>query len=463
MKVGSMSTGGPLMPNKPQVSISLYCASLEKELTFNRLSAQEAGQVTFCRDDAVYFSEYARAVVYAVVGPETAGEIWGDNNLPYQGGMHTLYELYWISTVLNPELSWNLKKKKLEATKAPNKQTRTVAQPQAEERKQLAPLKERLPSIEKFLRQAVVGQDEALETILDVLYREAAGLADPERPQAVLLFTGPSGSGKTHLAKALCVALWEEEPTLEKIGNPEDFFRIDCTLYQQKHEISNLIGSPQGYIGSDLGSPLPDFLREHPYGNLILIDEVEKANPALHKLFMGLFDYGKIKDNKQNEVAASETLFIMTSNAGSQEAKSELDKLSSPTGFVAQSGSPGKLTSAAYKKRIEEVFPPEFRGRVDEIVIFNHLDEKAVRNILDIEIAKMNARLKSKGASIRFTPSARDHIIKEAFSPELGARKLTHYVAEKIIKPLSRAVVSSDSSHYTCRLKDGELQVEGTK
>jgi ATP-dependent Clp protease ATP-binding subunit ClpA len=443
-----MRTGGKRMTDKAHVSLGLYCASLEKEIQFRRLNPQEIEKVTAHRDVTPYPTDYFCRVVRSVIGPETADEIWGEHAIPQQGGMHTLYELYWIATVLNPELSWNLKKKKVEATKAPNKRTQTVAQPQEEERKLMTPLKERLPLIEKFLRETVVGQDEALETTLDVLYREAAGLSDPDRPQAVLLFTGPSGSGKTHLAKCLTIALFDPEPTLDKVSNPEDFFRIDCTLYQQKHEISNLIGSPQGYVGSDLGSPLPDFLKEHPYGSIILIDEVEKAHPALHKMFMGLFDYGKIKDNKQKEVEASNTLFIMTSNAGSQEAKQELDKLDNPLGFVGQTGSPGKLTSAAYRKRIEEVFPPEFRGRVDEIVVFNHLDEKAFKDILDMEITKMNHRLKAKGTSLRLTPSARDHIVKEAFSPELGARKLTHYVQEKIVKPLSRAIVSRTETSW---------------
>jgi ATP-dependent Clp protease ATP-binding subunit ClpA len=176
-----------------------------------------------------------------------------------------------------------------------------------------------------------------------VLYRTVAGLSDPNRPRAVLLFTGPSGSGKTHLAKCLSAALFKDSPRPEDIVNPPSFFRIDCTLYQQRHEISNLIGSPQGYIGSDLGSPLPDFLKANPDGCVILIDEAEKAHPALHKIFMGLFDYGKIKDNKQCEIEAKNAIFIMTSNAGSSEAAGELGKMSQPYGFVAVTGDAGKV------------------------------------------------------------------------------------------------------------------------
>jgi len=435
-------------------TLGLFCASLEQDIQFQKLSTSGINKVTRFRDETSFFSEYARLVIYAVLGQTKAEEIWGNRTYPEHGGLHALHELYWISTQLNPELSWSLRQSQ-HPTPKPKESFSSKVEPST--------IKDRLPSIEKFLRDNVVGQDEAIETILDVLYRAAAGLADPDRPQSVLLFTGPSGSGKTHLAKCLAVALFTDAPSPDKIGTPEAFMRIDCTLYQQRHEISNLIGSPQGYVGSDLGSPLPDFLEKNLTGNIILIDEVEKAHPALHTMFMGLFDYGKIKDNKQKEVEAKNTIFIMTSNAGSREASEGLSKAEKPLGFVANTTDLSGLTKEAYTSRLKELFTPEFRGRVDEVVIFNHLDDKALSRVLDLEIGKLCKRLNKRGVTLKVTPSARTAIVKEACSPELGARRLSQFVRESLTKPLSKLVVLSDDKKFVCRNVDGKFIVEPAK
>lgn len=439
-------------------TLSLFCASLEEELCFRKLPPEDLESVITLRDNTVFPTDYAKLVVYAVLGKEAADQIWqGNVQTPKRGGAHTLFELYWIATTLNPELAWSLKTSHVERSgeKTLMRPTKKL-EPAAEEK----PLGERLTKIETFLRGTVVGQEEALETVLDVLYRTAAGLGEPDRPMAVLLFTGPSGVGKTHLAKCLTAAMYEEDPSLESIVSPKAFMRIDCTLYQQKHEISNLIGSPQGYIGSDLGSPLPDFLRENESGNIILIDEVEKAHPSLHKIFMGLFDYGSIKDNKQKEASAINTIFIMTSNAGSREASKEMDRARQPLGFGAPSSDAETLTARAYKKKLEEVFPPEFRGRIDEVVIFKQLDEQACRSVLELEVGKLENRLKAKNLSLTVTEGAKQTIIKQGFSTELGARHLHQVMREQVVKPLSRLIVCSHSRSFIVRGREGQILVE---
>lgn len=445
------------MTDESKTTLSLFCASLEEDIHFTKLSALDLKKISKLRESTVFFTEYARIVIYAVVGKKKADTIWGKGKSPIIGGNHTLFELYWISTIINPELSWSLKieqdtQEKQQLSRQIDKSRRHV-------------LLDKMPQIESRLRSNIIGQEEAVETVIDVLYRSAAGLSDPDRPQAVLMFTGQSGTGKTLLAKELSAAMNESginKNAAKEDSSPSDksFFRIDCTLFQQRHEISNLIGAPASYVGFDLGSPLPQFLKDNPDGCVVLIDEVEKAHPALHKIFMGLFDYGRIKDNKQNDISAHNAFFIMTSNAGSKEASSEVDKCKRPFGFAETKSDIQKLTEKAYRKKLEDIFPPEFRGRIDETIVFKPLNDESFGKILDLEINKINIRLKDNGVELTISDEAKKHILEQGTSQEFGARKLSSNLNDMIIKPLSKLIVKTKGKSFICDYKDDELKVE---
>ena len=278
--------------------------------------------------------------------------------------------------------------------------------------------RERLLTLEDRLRERVVGQDEAIEAVSDLIRRARAGLKDPSRPIGSFLFMGPSGVGKTELAKALAELLFDDERAM---------VRVDMSEYQEKHSVSRLIGAPPGYVGFEAGGQLTEPIRRKPY-QLVLFDEIEKANPNVHTVLLQIMDDGRLTDSRGRTVDFRHTLVIMTGNVGSDYFR-----------VVDEMGR--EKVVEAVREEMRSVFPPEFLGRVDDIIIFNSLDAVSMRLIVRIMSKKLKRKLQAQGMEIRFSDELSDHLAEAGYAPELGARPLRGQISKLVERPLSRAII----------------------
>jgi ATP-dependent Clp protease ATP-binding subunit ClpC len=287
----------------------------------------------------------------------------------------------------------------------------------------------RLKGMEEWLKEWVIGQDEAVEAVTQVVKRARAGLADPRRPVGVFLFVGPTGVGKTELARTLAEFLFD---------TPEALFRLDMSEFQEKHQVSRLIGAPPGYVGYEEEGQLTGKLRLRPY-SVVLLDEVEKAHPDVRHLFLQLFDEGRLTDARGRTVNGREALFIMTSNAGTEIYAQE------PLGF----GKQGKFDAAwlqgkrqAVEKAIREKFRPEFLNRVDRIVHFNPLSPQDVMGIFAIQFREVQDRfLERQGITLTITPEAARFVCQQGYDPLQGARPLGRTIGQLVVQPVTEMVL----------------------
>ncbi len=263
--------------------------------------------------------------------------------------------------------------------------------------------REKLLSMEKEIARRVVGQEDAIVAVSNAVRRSRSGLKDPNRPIGSFLFLGPTGVGKTELAKALAEFLFDEESA---------YLRIDMSEYMEKHAVARLIGAPPGYVGYDEGGVLTEAVRRRPY-QVILFDEVEKAHPDVFNVLLQVLDDGRLTDGQGRTVDFKNTFLIMTSNLVTDaDEKSIRDKLK---GF----------------------FKPEFINRLDEIIIFKPLQKEDIRKIVDIQLAKLESRLKDHRIQLHVDDKARDELAEEGYDSEFGARPLKRVIRQQIENPLA--------------------------
>jgi len=291
---------------------------------------------------------------------------------------------------------------------------------------------EKLGKIEDTLAERVVGQEKALVVIADAIRRNRVGIGEKDRPMGSFMFMGPTGVGKTETARALAEFLF---------NNEESLVRLDMSEYMEKHTVSKMMGSPPGYVGYEEGGQLTEKIRRRPY-SVVLLDEIEKAHPEVFNVLLQILEDGRLTDAKGRVVSFKNTILIMTSNVGSDYI-SEMNEL----GFVGESER-GKRVAA--EKNIMEAlrkrFRPEFLNRVDEMIIFNHLSRKQIREIVDIELAKVTERLTGRGIKIEFTMPARELLAKKGYNPEFGARPLKRVIQKLVLNPLALDMVSGEVS-----------------
>jgi len=290
---------------------------------------------------------------------------------------------------------------------------------------------QRLLHMEEELRQRVVGQEEAVEAVSKAVRRARSGLADPNRPMGTFLFVGPTGVGKTELAKALALFLFHSERAL---------VRIDMSEYMEKHTVARLIGAPPGYVGYEEGGQLTEAVRSHPY-TVILFDEIEKAHSDVVNVLLQLMDDGRLTDGQGRTVDFRNTLVIMTSNLGSE-------LLAETTSDAAR--------RALIEPALREHFRPEFLNRLDEVVIFHALSEKEIAEIVGLQIAQVEARLKDRRITLKVTANAKKFLAHTGFDPTFGARPLKRTIQRRVVDPLTERILSGELREGTDVTVDAE-------
>lgn len=282
--------------------------------------------------------------------------------------------------------------------------------------------REKLLAMDASLKTRVIGQDEAVDTISDAVLRARAGIRNRRKPIGAFLFLGPTGVGKTELARVLAEQLFDSRDAMT---------RIDMSEYMEKHSVSRLVGAPPGYVGYEEGGQLTEAVRRKPY-SVVLLDEIEKAHPDVFKLFLQVFDDGRLTDNKGTTVSFANTIIIMTSNLGSDLIARAAQE---PNGEKVED-----LVDALLKTK----FPPEFLNRLDETLIFNPLSKASLEKILDLQLADLSARLAEEEYALEVSPETRAALIEEGYDPDFGARPLKRTIQRRLETPLARKIIAGE-------------------
>jgi ATP-dependent Clp protease ATP-binding subunit ClpB len=290
--------------------------------------------------------------------------------------------------------------------------------------------KEKLLRLAEHLHKRVVGQDEAVDAVADAVIRARSGLKDPNRPIGSFIFLGPTGVGKTELARALAEFMFDDE---------KNMIRVDMSEYQETHTVARLIGAPPGYIGYDEGGQLTEAVRRRPY-SVILFDEIEKAHTDVFNVLLQVLDDGRLTDGHGRTVDFKNTVVIMTSNVGSQL-------------ILAYRGGDDPESYEQMKSEVLDVlrrqFRPEFLNRVDEIVVFHSLSREHLKQIVEIQLERLRARLEERHITLELTEKAREHLAAVGYDPSYGARPLKRAIQKELETPLGRLLLKGD-------IKDGQ-------
>lgn len=292
--------------------------------------------------------------------------------------------------------------------------------------------KEKILNLAKYMKERVIGQDDAIETISDTIIRSRAGLKDPNRPIGSFIFLGPTGVGKTYLTKTLSLNLFDDE---------NNIVRIDMSEYMDKFSVTRLIGAPPGYVGYEEGGQLTEAVRRKPY-SVILFDEIEKAHPDVFNVLLQLLDDGRLTDGKGKVVDFKNTIIIMTSNIGSE--------------IILEDPQLSDTTKEAVLDEMKHRFKPEFLNRIDDIIIFKSLGKDSVKNIIKLILEDINHKLKEQFIKVEFTDSALDFIVNEAYDPAYGARPLKRFVQKDIETNLSKMILSNEIPENSTILIDSD-------
>ena len=288
----------------------------------------------------------------------------------------------------------------------------------------------RLMQMEDELHKKVIGQHEAIKAIAKAVRRSRSGLQDPKRPTGTFVFAGPTGVGKTLLAKALAEFMFGDEDAL---------IQIDMSEYMEKHNVSRLIGAPPGYVGYEEGGQLTEQIRRRPYA-VVLLDEIEKAHPEVFNMLLQLMEEGRLTDSFGRSVDFRNVVLIMTTNAGAEAIKNE-----SAFGFQKPDDDAGyENMKRRVTDEIEKVFRPEFINRVNDIIVFHHLTNNDLKEVVDLELGKVRKRLNEKGLVLDLSDEAKEFLIKKGSNTDYGARPLRRAIESFVEDPLAEELLKGE-------------------
>ena len=289
--------------------------------------------------------------------------------------------------------------------------------------------KEKLLQLEDRLHERVVGQDEAISAVADAIRRSRAGLQDPKRPIGSFIFLGTTGVGKTELAKALAEYLFDDESMMT---------RIDMSEYQEKHTVSRLMGAPPGYVGYEEGGQLTEAVRRKPY-QVVLLDEIEKANPDVWNVLLQVLDDGRLTDSKGRVVNFKNTIIIMTSNLGSHIIQENFEKVNEEN-----KESVVEETKREVMSLLRQTIRPEFLNRVDEVIMFQPLLKKEIMGIVRIQLEHLKNLVAQNGVQLQFSDYALEFLADQGFDPQFGARPLKRLIQKEIVNTLSKKLLAGE-------------------
>ena len=298
--------------------------------------------------------------------------------------------------------------------------------------------KNKLSLLSNKISEKLIGQKNAIEKIVKAIQRNRSGLKAPDRPIGSFIFLGQTGVGKTQLAKILASEIFESDQSL---------IRIDMSEFMEKFAVSRLIGAPPGYVGYEEGGQLSEKVRRKPY-SVVLLDEVEKAHPDIFNMLLQVLDDGHLTDSLGKKINFQNTIIIMTSNLGARQLKD----FGTGVGFETKSKKEqtNDIEKSIIQKELKKTFTPEFLNRIDEVIIFNNLEKKDIRKIVDIELAKVIKRVNDIGYKLEVTLNAKDFLTEKGYDKKYGARPLNRAIQKYIEDLIAENVVSNN-------IKDGDI------
>ena len=309
---------------------------------------------------------------------------------------------------------------------------------------------EKLLKMESLLSAKVIGQDDAIATISKSIRRNRVGIKEANKPIGSFIFIGSTGVGKTFLAKSIAELLF---------GDPEKIIRVDMSEFMEKHNVSKLIGSPPGYVGYDEGGQLTEKVKNNPF-SVILFDEIEKAHKDVFNILLQILDEGHLTDSFGRKVNFTNTIIIMTSNVGAKRVSDFGGGVGFTTGSSEQQKS--KVKRSIIQKALKQQFNPEFLNRIDDIILFNSLNEETLKKIIQIEVGKLNNRLTDKGYKITFDKSVIDRIYELNTQEEYGARPLKRIIQNLCEDFLSEEILRGnikENDNITLKYKSEKLTI----